>query len=83
MGKTIHLDKEVFDLVKSGKKKFEIRLGNKDINEGDILKIIQKTVNKDKLNILHTFTTTHVDACSKCTLKNKKTAKILLFLGFF
>jgi len=40
--KTIHLDKKKFELVKSGKKKFEIRLGNKDINEGDRLTIIQR-----------------------------------------
>ncbi len=40
--KTIHLDYEIFEKVKSGRKKFEIRLGNKDINEGDKLIIIQR-----------------------------------------
>lgn len=40
--KTIHLDKEVFEKVKSGKKKFEVRLGNKDIKEGDKLIIVQR-----------------------------------------
>jgi ASC-1-like (ASCH) protein len=42
--RTIHLDKEIFDLVKTGKKKFEVRLGNKDINLGDKLIIIQRDV---------------------------------------
>jgi len=42
MKKIIHLDKEIFELVKSGKKKFEVRLGNKDINKGDTLVIIQR-----------------------------------------
>lgn len=41
----IHLNKEIFELVKSGKKKFEIRLGNKDIEEGDTLVIIQRDEN--------------------------------------
>ncbi|MCL5730413.1 MAG: ASCH domain-containing protein [Candidatus Pacearchaeota archaeon] len=40
--RTIHLDKEIFDLVKSGRKKFEVRLGSKEINEGDKLIIIQR-----------------------------------------
>jgi hypothetical protein len=42
MKRTIHLDKEIFKKVKSGKKKFEIRLGNEEINEGDELTIIQR-----------------------------------------
>jgi len=42
MKKTIHLDKDLFKKVKSGEKKFEIRLGNKDIKEGDELIIIQR-----------------------------------------
>ena len=45
MAKIIHLDKEIFELVKSGKKKFEVRLGNKNINEGDKLIIIQRDEN--------------------------------------
>ena len=40
--RTIHLDKEIFEKVKSGEKKFEIRLGNKEINKGDKLEIIQR-----------------------------------------
>jgi ASC-1-like (ASCH) protein len=31
MNRTIHLDKDKFELVKTGKKKFEIRLDNKII----------------------------------------------------
>ena len=42
MKKIIHLDKEIFEKVKSGEKKFDIRLGNKEINEGDELIIIQR-----------------------------------------
>lgn len=38
----IHLDKEIFEKVKSGEKKFEIRLGNKGIEEGNTLIIIQR-----------------------------------------
>ncbi len=40
--KTIPLDKEIFEKVKSGEKKFEVRLGNKEINEGDKIEIIQR-----------------------------------------
>jgi hypothetical protein len=40
--KIIHLDKEIFEMVKQRKKNFEVRLGNKDINEGDKLIIIQR-----------------------------------------
>ena len=32
----IHLDKEIFEEVTGGKKKFEIRLGNKNIGGGDL-----------------------------------------------
>lgn len=42
MEKTIHLDKDKFAEVKSGKKKFEVRLGNEDINKGDVLIIREK-----------------------------------------
>jgi ASC-1-like (ASCH) protein len=42
MEKIIHLDKEIFEKVKSGKKKFEVRLGDEEINEGDELKVIQR-----------------------------------------
>ncbi|MBU4070519.1 MAG: DUF3850 domain-containing protein [Nanoarchaeota archaeon] len=40
--KIIHLNKDKFEQVKSGKKKFEVRLGNEDINEGSIIIIIQR-----------------------------------------
>lgn len=42
MKRTIHLDKEIFEKVKSKKKKFEVRLGNEEINEGDEIEIIQR-----------------------------------------
>ena len=42
MEREIHLDKEIFEKVKSGEKKFEIRLGNKEIEEGDLITIIQR-----------------------------------------
>jgi len=42
MKKIIHLDKEIFEKVRSGEKKFDVRLGNKEINEGDELIIIQR-----------------------------------------
>jgi ASC-1-like (ASCH) protein len=45
MNKIIHLDKDKFELVKKGRKKFEIRLGNKNINSGDKLIIIQRDKN--------------------------------------
>lgn len=37
MEKIIHLKQKPFEKVKTGKKKFEVRLGNKEINEGDLL----------------------------------------------
>lgn len=42
MERKIHLDKEIFEDVRSGKKKFEIRLGNEEIEEGDVVTIIQR-----------------------------------------
>jgi hypothetical protein len=45
MERQIHLDKEIFEKVKSGKKNFEIRLGNEEIEEGDIVTIIQRDEN--------------------------------------
>ncbi len=50
MERITHLDKEKFELVKSGEKKFEIRLGNKNINKGDILTIIQRDSNGNPTN---------------------------------
>ncbi len=47
MEKTIHLDKEIFEQVESGEKKFEVRLGNKNISSGDILTIIQRNEHGD------------------------------------
>jgi len=42
MERKIHLDKEIFEQVKSGEKKFEVRLGNEEIEEGDLITIIQR-----------------------------------------
>jgi len=46
MEKEIHLDKEIFEKVKSGEKKFEIRLGNEEIEDGDVITIIQRDENR-------------------------------------
>ena len=61
MGKTIHLDKDIFEKIKSGKKKFEIRLGNKDINEGDKLVIVQRDANGNLTNNKITKKATYVE----------------------
>jgi hypothetical protein len=42
MKRIIHLNKEIFEEVKLGNKKFEVRLGNEKINVGDILVIKQR-----------------------------------------
>lgn len=48
MKKIIHLDKDKFAEVKSGKKNFEVRLGNENINEGDILIIKERAEDKSE-----------------------------------
>ena len=44
MEETIHLDKKMFEEMKKGNKKFEIRLGNMNIQKGDTLKIIKRDI---------------------------------------
>jgi ASC-1-like (ASCH) protein len=39
------IDKEWFDLIESGKKKYELRLADFDIEEGDILRLEEYTEN--------------------------------------
>lgn len=61
MEKTIHLDKDKFEQVKSGKKKFEVRLGNKDINEGDVLTIIQRDKDRNPTENKITKKISHIE----------------------
>jgi ASC-1-like (ASCH) protein len=42
MQKTIYLNKDKFEQIKLGKKKFEIELDNKNVDSGDKLIIIQR-----------------------------------------
>ena len=42
----LKLDTHWFDKVKKGKKKFEVRLGDKNIEEGDILVLLEKDKKK-------------------------------------
>jgi ASC-1-like (ASCH) protein len=59
MNRTIHLDKDKFELVKTGKKKFEIRLDNKIIKTAGYIESIKnlkywsdKDINKLGLKII-------------------------------
>lgn len=45
----LKVDKEFFEKILSGDKNFEIRLGNKEFNKGDILVIMEKDPNTNEL----------------------------------
>ncbi len=42
------IDPELFEKIKSGKKKFELRLADFDIEEGDLLRLEEYTLDKDR-----------------------------------
>ena len=80
MEKTIHLDKEKFKEIESGKKNFEVRLGNKEINIGDTLIIKNRSNQKEILTkkVNFTLNTKDLQYWSKED-KNKFGFKIIQF----
>lgn len=69
------IDKEWFDLILEGKKKYELRLADFDIEEGDILRLEEYTAdgwngNKEGRQPTGRFIEKTVTFCKKVDLKN-------------